>query len=557
MADRQYQSLVRIAAVGLVVCSGAVGPALAAQPAKAAQRPASSPVTAKIDKVFAAWKPGQTPGCVVGVRQNGQAPVVRAYGMADLEHDVPNTPTTVFEAGSTSKQFTAAAVLRLAEQGKLSLTDDVRKYIPELPDYGHVITITHLLNHTSGIRDWGELASYAGEPRGSRVYTMQDVLGIAVRQKALNFVPGQEYSYTNTGFNLLTIIAERVSGKSLRDYTTAEFFAPLGMRHTTWREDFRQVVKARAIAYSPTETGFAQTMPFEDTYGHAGLLTTAGDMLIWNAALTDGRISAFVADGLAKRGVLNSGRQINYARGLIWDDYRGHPEIAHPGATAGYTAWLGRYPKDGLSIALLCNRADADNEALTHAVADIFLSKSPSLPKPKDAVRPQAGIEGLFVDEVTGVPVELKLAEGGLKVGGGQQLATVSSAQFEADGTVLRFEGTDRFTLADRYGGLASYRRGTAASPTAKDLAGYAGAYVSDEAGVTFLIGAKGNHLTLAMKNHPEAVFEMASSYADAFDLEGLLVRFDRNAGGKVTGLRLTGERVRNVQFNRLPDPAR
>lgn len=559
MPDNQKRAfIVNVAAVALSICSTTAGPALAAKPAVGV-RPAAPPsVVGRIDKVFAQWKPGRTPGCVVGVDQKGKASIIRAYGVADLEHDAPNTPATVFEAGSTSKQFTAAAVLRLAEQHKLSLTDDVRKYIPELPDYGHVVTILNLLNHTSGVRDWGELASFAGEPRGARVYSMRDVLDLAVRQKALNFTPGDEFSYTNTGYNLLAVVAERVSGKSLPEYTAAEFFTPLGMRNTRWRDNFRRGEKGRAIAYSPTETGFAQAMPFEDTYGHAGLLTTAGDMLIWNAALTDGRISAYVAGGLAEHGVLASGRRINYARGLIWADYRGHPEIAHPGATAGYTAWLGRYPKDGLSIALLCNRADADNEALAHAVADVFLSKSPATPKPKAPIQPMAGIEGVFINETTGAPVKLKLAEGALQVGGGMQLALASAARFESAGSVLSFENKDRFTLADAYGGLASFHRGGAVSPaTAQSLAAYAGAYASDEAGATYLIGVKDDHLTLAIKGHPEAAFDLASSYADAFDLEGLLVRFVRGSGGKVTGLRLTGDRVRNVQFDRLAETPR
>jgi CubicO group peptidase (beta-lactamase class C family) len=165
-------------------------------------------------------------------------------------------------------------VLLLVQDGKLSLGDDIRKYIPELPDYSQPITIAQLLGHTSGLRDWRQIATFAGWPPGDRIYGLDDILRIAVRQKSLNHAPGAAWSYTNTGYDLLAIMVGRVSGKSLADLSRERIFQPLGMTHTHWREDFRRITPGRAIAYTPTADGYREFMPLEKGYGPGGLLTT-------------------------------------------------------------------------------------------------------------------------------------------------------------------------------------------------------------------------------------------------------------------------------------------
>jgi CubicO group peptidase (beta-lactamase class C family) len=350
--------------------------------------PALDSPRADIDNIFRKWAVADSPGCAVGYIQNGAPEVIRYYGLADLEHNVPIDASTLFEAGSVSKQFTAASILRLAEQGKLALTDDVRKFIPELPDYGSRITIDHLINHTSGLRDWGEVEAIAGWPRTSRVYTLTDVLDIAARQKKLNYTPGSAYSYTNTGYNLLAIIVQRVSGDSLAQFSRKQFFAPLGMAHTQWRDDFRRVVKNRAIAYSAIKGGYEQQMPFESAYGNGGMITTISDLLRWNEAFSAGKLGPFITKELQRQSTLNDGNQIAYARGLFVQTYNGVREIAHSGSTAGYRAWLGRYPDSGLSIALLCNASDANNTELAHAVANVLLRRT--APATGDSPKPQA-----------------------------------------------------------------------------------------------------------------------------------------------------------------------
>ena len=211
--------------------------------------PAEPAALARLDALFAKWNSKDSPGCAVAVSRNGQAIATRAYGMADLEKGVPATPDSIYEAGSDSKQFTAAAILMLAREGKLSLDDDIRKYLPELPTYSAPVTIRHMLHHTSGLRDWGSVAAIEGWPRNSRTASNDDVLEIASRQSELNFAPGAHYLYSNSNYNLAAIVVARVSGQSLADFTSERIFKPLGMTHTSWRDDHGEVVAGRTGAY--------------------------------------------------------------------------------------------------------------------------------------------------------------------------------------------------------------------------------------------------------------------------------------------------------------------
>jgi CubicO group peptidase (beta-lactamase class C family) len=337
-----------------------------------AQAPAN--LEGSVDQIFAKWN-SSTPGCAVGVAVDGKPALAKAYGMADLEHDVKNTPDTIFEGGSVSKQFTAAAVLLLAKEGKLSLDDPARKYVPELPDYGTPLTIRHMLHHQSGLRDWGSIEAIAGWPRTTREYTHDHVLDIVSRQKALNFKPGTQYSYSNTGFNLAAIIVARVSGMPFSDFTTERIFKPLGMTHTSWRDDHTRIVKGRAMAYSSGPGGFHTEMPFENVHGNGGLLTTVGDLLKWNENFEKPVVgdAAFVAQQQAP-GKFLDGHEGSYAFGLMVGNYRGLRKVDHSGSTAGYRAHLSRFPDAHTSVAVLCNVSNGNATGSADAVADIYLA---------------------------------------------------------------------------------------------------------------------------------------------------------------------------------------
>ena len=370
---------------GAVVCAASL---LASQAVRA--RP--STLEADVDRVFAKWT-SSTPGCAVGVAIGGKPVLSRAYGMADLEHDAPNTPETIFEAGSVAKQFTAMAVLLLARDGKLSLDDPVRKHIPELPDYGVPLTIRHMLNHTSGLRDWGSIAGIAGWPRTTREYTHAHVLEIVSRQKALNFPPGTQWSYSNTGFNLSAIIVARVSGMPFAEFSKQRLFAPLGMTRTSWRDDHTRIVKGRAVAYSDARDGYHIRMPFENVHGNGGLLTTVGDLLKWNENYVTPVIGdAALATEQAQAGRYNDGRQLAYALGLFVGDRRGVKNVYHSGSTAGYVAHLNRFPAAHTSVAVLCNVTSGDATTAANTVSDLYLAgrQQPATPAAAPAAQAPA-----------------------------------------------------------------------------------------------------------------------------------------------------------------------
>ncbi|MHB8283160.1 MAG: serine hydrolase domain-containing protein [Caulobacteraceae bacterium] len=513
--------------------------------------PAQAASQLPVAPVFADMAP-TSPGCAVGVQEGDAAPSLMAFGSADLEHAVPNTPSTVFEAGSVSKQFTATAILLLAEDGRLSLKDDVRKYIPELPAYGRPITIDQLLTHTSGLRDWGDVEAISGWPRGDRVYGLEDVLRVMRRQDTLNYEPGARWSYTNTGYNLAAIIVQRVAGQSLANFSRARIFQPLGMSHTQWRTQFRQVVVGRAIAYKPAGQSFLQDMPFENAYGNGGLLTTVGDLLIWNHALAERRLGAFVTDELQRPAILNDGHVVGYGRGLFLDRHDGEREVAHPGATAGYRAWLGRYPGRALSLALLCNNAGVDTVARARAVADLYLSRDSGTPQ--SGRSPSSGLlgyAGWYADDRSGAPVHLEVENGKLRREGGPWLMAQGNAFFLGT-TRIRFMESGRLQM-DAAGDSITLAPMKPYQPTQAALLHLVGRYRSDEAEVTYAVSLVQGVLHVAVEERPSAQYVAEPVYKDAYRLrDDLIMRPVENARGQTIGIRLSTDRVWSLLLRRL-----
>ena len=268
--------------------------------------------SARVDRLFAEWdKPG-SPGCALAVMRDGHIVHERGYGMADLDHNVKITPTTVFHVASMSKQFTAASVLMLAQQGKLSLDDEAKKYVPELPDFGVPITLRQLLHHTSGLRDQWELLGLAGWRYSLDLITDADVLAVLSRQNALNFTPGSKYLYSNTGYTLLAQVVKHLSGQSFRSFTENRIFAPLAMSHSHFRDDHAEIVKGIAYGYAPHEGGFGLSVTNFDTVGATSLLTTVEDLALWDQNFYSARVGGeALVKQLQERGSLNDGTQIS------------------------------------------------------------------------------------------------------------------------------------------------------------------------------------------------------------------------------------------------------
>jgi CubicO group peptidase (beta-lactamase class C family) len=506
---------------------------VATAPAASAQSPANAETTPKVDALFSSIA-ADAPGCAVGVAKNGKTILEKAYGRANLEFDVLNTTSTIFESGSVAKQFTAAAILLLEQDGKLKLTDDIRKYLPEMPDYGDVVTVEMLLNHTSGLRDWGSVAAAAGKPRGARTFSNAEVVEMASRQKSLNYKPGTEYSYTNTGYNLAAEIVARVSGKSFQDFTRERLFTPLGMTHSQWRDDFDRIVKGRAVAYVRSGSMFKQSIPFMNVYGNGGLLTTVGDLLLWNEGLLQNKLGPALSRAMERNGVLNDGRKIPYARGVTVQPYRGFTEISHGGTTGGYNAWLARYPDQRLSVAFLCNTSPGGGGTLARQLADVFLPPAAGSGKSTATVPDATAMAGMFVNTSTGYPVQV--------TGGG-------AAPF--GGTVTN-SGTDRFTLETLDGNRFDHVRTASAKPTPEQLADYAGAYASTETAATYRIAVENGQLVLRIDGWPDTVMKLNPSYVDAFMSGGVLIRFHRDSAGRVTQLSWGDNRMRDLRAARL-----
>ncbi|PTL80188.1 serine hydrolase [Vitiosangium sp. GDMCC 1.1324] len=374
-----------------------------------------------VDSLFATVARKDTPGCALDVRQKGAVVVQRSYGMANLETPQPIDADTVFEAGSVSKQFTGALVALLAERGTLSFDDSIRRWLPELPALYQPVTIAMLLHHTSGIRDWGVLAELTGWPRGSRAYAMDDAIALIAGQHALNFKPGTEYLYSNSNYLLAARIVERATGRPFAQVAESELFAPLGMTHTRWRSDFRDVVPHRAQAYSPDAKGTWQLdMPFEDVVGPSGLLTTVGDLQRWDAAL-DEPARGWVAR-MTEPGSLVDGTRVTYGLGLELGPVDGRSAVSHAGSTAGYRAWLGRFPADGVSVALLCNAGSLNTEELGPQVAARFLpviapAQTPAVQTSLAAVSVPANLAGSYRNLVTDATVKVSEVNGRLRIG--------------------------------------------------------------------------------------------------------------------------------------------
>jgi CubicO group peptidase (beta-lactamase class C family) len=523
---------------------------------------------AAIDSIFRQFDGTRTPGCAVGVSDHHAIVLERAYGMADLEHNAINTSHTIFEPGSVSKQFTAAATILLALDGKLSLDDDIRKYIPELPDYGQPITIRNLLNHTSGLRDWGSVAAIEGWPRTTRVHTHTHVLDIASRQKSLNYPPGEYYSYTNTGYNLQAILVERVSGMPFAEFSRKRIFEPLGMTKTQWRDDFTRVVKDRSIAYQDHSDGpWSMLMPFENVYGNGGLLTTVGDLLRFTHNLDTGELGGarFIQE-MHRQGVLNSGTTISYASGLFIGEYKGVREVQHSGATAAYRGYLTRFPDQGIAVAVMCNASNGDVGGFAHGVADLFLGDavagfpSPEPPPTIDVspaeLGPLAGGYRITHGARKGTLFTV-VAEADRLRAAGTELFPVAENRFEsARGTVLQFdgpptaEGRPRATLNP---GPDEVRMEPVPpfEPTETELAEYTGTYRSDEAEATFTMEVRDGELKMVDRWGEEG--RLVPLYPDAFQAGGATVIFRRDDSGRITEATLSESRVWDLRFRRLP----
>lgn len=381
----------------------------------------------QVDAIFARFNSTASPGCLVGVNREG-APVLRAaYGMADLERGVALRPDMIAEIGSVSKQFVAAALVLLEQEGRLRLDDPVSRHLPGFPDFadaGGPVTIRHLLQHTSGLRDQYGLLEIAGRPYGEVVHTNAEVVDLVSRQRTLNFPVNSAYLYSNSGYTVAAVLVERVSGMSLQAYTESRLFAPAGITRAQWRTDHRAVVPGRVVPYAWSAGRWELEEPFSNLHGAGGLRMTLDEMLRWTAALHARRIGAdSTLATMARPARLRDGRLTEYGLGLMVREWLGLAEVAHSGSTAGYRAYLAHYPASGVSVAMQCNAGNGDYVELARAVAGVFHAQPPGAatmppvqPQFRAAARPlttaaRLSLTGAWRDAETGGVAQLSATD--------------------------------------------------------------------------------------------------------------------------------------------------
>jgi CubicO group peptidase (beta-lactamase class C family) len=518
-----------------------------------------------LTELFRDWDGTDRPGCAVGVVEDGKLVSARGFGMADLEHGVPITPTTVFHVASLSKQFTAFLIMLLERKGQLSLDDDIRTHLPEIPEYGRTITLRHLIHHTSGLRDQWTLLNLAGW-REHDVVTNADVLDLATRQRELDFSTGDEYQYCNTGYTLLGLIVERVTGQSLRAYAQEQIFGPLGMTSTHFHDDHTMIVPHRAYAYVPSEGGeYRISIPAFDTVGATSLFTTVEDLARWvqrwlAPAADDSAINA----NMLANARLNDGTILPYAGGLSLGSHRGVPMIGHSGGDAGYRAHLAWFPEQHFGAIVLGNISTMSPEKLVRQVTDRFLGDrlAPVPPPPAIGQTPSTDLAsraGLYWNPRLGKVRRLEYRDGTLRLvlwpGYSPELIPVEANRFVVPSEDIEISFTDKEKETELRETAKGFRAEVSRSVNSvqlsiEQLAEYVGDYHSDEVGTTWSIRLNADNL---VAGRPKFAEQSASpAFEDCFLLNGWdPIVFHRGDQRQIDGLALSSFRLRHLFFRR------
>ncbi len=541
------------------------------------------PTNDKIDTIFERYTRPGSPGCALAVIKDGEIVYQQGYGLANLEHNVPLLPSTVFNIGSMAKQFTAFAIALLENEAKLSYDDDFRKYLPGMHDFGPTITIRHLIHHTSGLRgSFPELLALA-EWRDTDATTTGDVYGLLKAQRELNFNPGEEFLYVNSNYVLLALICERVSGQSLATFCQERIFGPLGMTRSVINDSFVKVIPARALGYYDDGQGNWLNAPLTDSViGPTNVYTTVQDLARWDENFYSAEIGGrAVIKRIEQPGRLNDGTELDYAFGLMvgpTHQHRGWQVVEHGGGQGGYGSWMVRFPDLHLSVVVLFNHFLWEMQEYALKVADLFL---------EEKAAPRMEMEQQAVPVETAAPVELSA----------EQLEKRSGAYFNARRAALRevtcveaklqFQGLDLVPLSENLfffelepqtrvefipapddavagmktitsSGEYGYDRVETVTPTPGELAQYAGRYYSPELDVYWTIEADDDYLIGKRRKYVDS--KLTPLFRDAFsdDWQPLmgypttyLLVFERDEQDSITGLRVSGTCVRNLRFTR------
>ena len=514
----------------------------------------------EVSDLFTMFNQPGSPGCSVGVIRDGNFIYKGSFGYASLELGVPLTPESIFYMASVSKQFTAASIVLAAEQGHLSLDDDVRKYLPELPDYGRHITLRQMLHQTSGFRDFLDLVFLSGR-NAADLASPAEILKLIARQKGLNHIPGDEWVYSNSNYFLLGEVIRRATGKSLEEFAAENIFQPLRMTHTLFYDDNTQVVPNRVAAYDPGQKGdfLVDWSTSYDIVGGGGLLSSVDDLLLWDRN--------FYADKLGKgtlpielqsHGVLNNGNQIDYALGLSLGDYRGLPIVEHNGGLFGYRSAFLRFPQQRFSAIVLCNLATANPENLARKIADLYLAadfkSKENIPNGVADLPDPAAFAGTYLDPRTKTIYTFSADHGNLMAWGAALRRIDAKSFYDLGSNVITFEkvnGMIHCSLAIPGEVYFSGDKLESVQLSEAELTRFAGSYHSDELDATYTLSAEKGKLTVHDADKPAVIFDPATQ-DEFYSSDFRTLVFEPDANRRISGFKVFTQAARGIMFNRV-----
>lgn len=526
----------------------------------------------QIDSIFSQFDDRAKPGAAVAVVMDDALVFKKGYGSANLEYDIPVSPSTVFHIASVSKQFTVFSILLLEREGKLSLDDDIRKYIPEVPDFGVTITLKHLASHTSGLRDQWDLLGLAGW-RFDDIITREHILKLVAKQKELNFNPGEEYTYCNTGFTLLAEVVARVSGKSFAAFAEENIFEPLDMSSTLFYDDHERIVKNRAYSYYTDDSGYKKSVLNYANVGATSLFTTVEDLALWSLNFSKPIVgNKEIIEKMNTLAVLNNGKTFGGAYGQFVDTHKGLNQIQHGGADAGYRSYLGRFPDQNFAVMVFSNLASSNPVALALQVADLYLAdlyekkeeETAAGSGPSNYIKlDQEQLElfsGHYWNEAGQYSRKIYIKNDTLTYNRGEgnesALLPISKSEFKmldvpADLTV-RFQNTgNKRTMVVVIGTEEPIvsEEFTPPAYTPGELEKFIGTYYSPELSTSYRLLIRDGKLVATHSRHPDV--DLTALKSDLFSFSPGTIKFDRNQESVITGLRVSTGRVRNLWFGK------
>jgi len=529
----------------------------------------------QVDELFTQWDTNNTPGAAVAIVKDGAIVYKKGYGIANLEYDIPITPTSVFHIASVSKQFTVFSILLLEEQGKLSLDDDIRKYIPEVPDFGKTITLRHLASHTSGLRDQWNLLSMAGW-RMDDVITKEHILKLVSKQKELNFNPGDEYAYCNTGFTLLAEVVSRISDMSFAEFTHANIFEPLKMNNTLFYDDHEKIVKNRAYSYHSDSGGYKKSVLNYANVGATSLFTTVEDLSLWALNFSDVHVGdSTIINKMNTPSVLNDGKTFGGALGQFVGDYKGLKEIQHGGADAGYRSYLTRFTDENFAVVVFSNSAEFNSGRMAHKVVDIYLKDKIKNEDTEIEIKEESTSEVVAIDDnvlatyvgsfelqpnfiitISSNDGELSAQATGQSV---SSLTPISTTEYMVEGVDAKIEfipneGENIKLLKLHQGGqIMDALRVKEFDKSSVDLSDFSGEFHSEEISTTYHFIVVDE--TLVAKHIRLSDFNLKPIKKDMFSGEAWFfreVKFIRDENNVITGCKVSNGRVRNLYFKKI-----